>query len=98
VCASAAATGIARPRRAHRRRDGLGRRQNGALLQRAAAEFDVFLTVDQNVRYQQNLSALPIPVIVLIAASNDIDVLRLLMPKVRELLSNIQAGRLYEVQ
>ena len=77
---------------------GWGGVKNGALLQRAAAEFDVFLTVDQNVRYQQNLSALPIPVIVLIAASNDIDVLRLLMPKVRELLPNIQAGRLYEVQ
>ena len=32
---------------------------NGALLRTAAGEFDVFFTADQNLEYQQNLSALP---------------------------------------
>jgi hypothetical protein len=76
---------------------GWGGVKNGVLLQRAAADFDVFLTVDQNVRYQQNLSALPIPVIVLVALSNDIDVLRPLMPRVREILLKVQASQLYEI-
>ena len=46
--------------------------KNGELLMRAAAEFDVFITADQNLRYQQNLSALPIAVAVLVAKSNRI--------------------------
>jgi len=35
---------------------GLARYQNGELLQRAEAEFDLFVTSDQNIRYQQNLT------------------------------------------
>jgi hypothetical protein len=49
------------------------------------------------VRYQQNLSALPISVIVLVALSNDIDVLRPLMARVREILLKVQAGQFYEI-
>jgi uncharacterized protein DUF5615 len=30
--------------------------RNGDLLRRAEAEFDLFITSDQNMRYQQNLS------------------------------------------
>ena len=30
--------------------------RNGVLLQRAEAEFDLFITSDQNIRYQQNLA------------------------------------------
>ena len=30
--------------------------RNGDLLQRAEAEFDLFITSDQNIRYQQNLA------------------------------------------
>jgi hypothetical protein len=33
--------------------------KNGILLQNAAHSFDVFLTADQNIQYQQNLEALP---------------------------------------
>jgi hypothetical protein len=36
--------------------------KNGALLKRAAERFDVFVTVDQNVQFQQNLASLPLPV------------------------------------
>jgi hypothetical protein len=31
--------------------------KNGELLALAQAEFDVFLTIDQNLKYQQNLKA-----------------------------------------
>jgi predicted nuclease of predicted toxin-antitoxin system len=74
---------------------GWGGTKNGALLRRAAAEFDVLLTVDTNLQHQQNTATLPLSVVVLVAFSNDIDVLRPLMPQVRELLSRIQPGQLY---
>jgi hypothetical protein len=35
---------------------GWSGRRNGDLLQRAEAEFDLFITSDQNIRYQQNLT------------------------------------------
>jgi predicted nuclease of predicted toxin-antitoxin system len=38
---------------------------DGSLLARAAAEFDVFLTVDTKLPYQQNIAALDIAVVVL---------------------------------
>jgi hypothetical protein len=43
--------------------------RNSELLQLAAGEFDAFLTADQNLEHQQNLSALPIAVVVLVAAT-----------------------------
>jgi hypothetical protein len=76
---------------------GWGGTKNGALLSRAAGEFDVLLTVDSNLEYQQHTANLPIPVVVLTAFSNDIDLLRPLMPRVRELLPELQPGRLYRV-
>ena len=38
--------------------------QNGKLLAIAALHFDVMITVDQNLRHQQNPATLPIAVIV----------------------------------
>jgi hypothetical protein len=35
---------------------GWAAKENGDLLQLAATSFDVFITVDQNLRYQQELS------------------------------------------
>lgn len=44
--------------------------RNGDLLKKAAEEFDVFVTVDRNLYFQQNLRDLPFAVIVLRVASN----------------------------
>ncbi len=49
---------------------------NGDLLRLAAASFDVFVTADQNLQYQQNLSALPLAVAVLVARDNQLESLR----------------------
>ena len=61
---------------------------NGELLRLAAGQFDVFLTADQNIQFQQNLSALPLAVVVLAARTNRIEDLRPLIP---ELLSRLKA-------
>lgn len=44
--------------------------KNGELLARAAEQFDLFVTVDKNLRYQQNLEKLPLPVLELNAGGN----------------------------
>jgi predicted nuclease of predicted toxin-antitoxin system len=55
--------------------------ENGELLARAAANgFHALLTKDANLRYQQNLVNLPTAVVLLHAASNDIDDIRPLLP------------------
>jgi predicted nuclease of predicted toxin-antitoxin system len=46
--------------------------RNGELLQLASADFDLFVTADQNLQYQQNLDALPISVAVLVARDNQL--------------------------
>jgi predicted nuclease of predicted toxin-antitoxin system len=53
--------------------------KNGELLRRAAASFDVFLTADQNLQYQQNLKNHQIRVVILAAVTNRVpDLLPLL--------------------
>ena len=49
---------------------------NGELLQLAAPRFDIFVTADQNLQYQQNLGTLPLTVAVLVARDNQLDSLR----------------------
>ncbi len=65
---------------------------NGVLLQLAAKEFDVLLTVDRNLEYQQNFSGVALAVIVVHAPSNDIAVLRPLMPAVLEAMAHAKPG------
>ena len=56
--------------------------QNGELLQLAAKQFDLLLTVDRNLEYQQNFAGLALAVIVVHAPSYDVTTLRPLMPAV----------------
>jgi hypothetical protein len=58
----------------------------------AAADFDVFVTSDRNLSHQQNLSEFDIAVIVLVAASNRIEDLRPLAPRVLEAFATVEAG------
>jgi hypothetical protein len=72
--------------------------KNGKLLDEAqAAGFDVFLTVDQNIRYQQNLQGRAIAVVVIIANGITVEDLQSLLPAVEETLTLVQPGQLYEV-
>ena len=66
--------------------------KNGNLLALAAPEFDVFLTVDQNLKYQQNLKNFSIAIILLVARNNRFKTLLPLMPEAREALYRITEG------
>jgi hypothetical protein len=72
---------------------GWASKRNGELLALAAAEFDVFLTVDRNLSYQQDVSAFDVAVVVLVASSNRIDDLRPLVPQILEALTSAELGR-----
>ena len=71
--------------------------KNGALLQLAAKEFDVLLTVDRNLEYQQNFAGVSIAVVVIHAQSNDIVLLRPLMPAVLDAMFKVKPGAVTHV-
>lgn len=70
---------------------------NGALLHEAAESFDIVLTADQNLEFQQNLRELPIAVVVLVAATNRIESLEPLIPALQEALATLQPRQLVRV-
>ena len=67
--------------------------KNGQLLALAEAEFDVFITVDRNLSFQQNLLEFDIAVVVLQAPSNRLADLKPLAPKVLAILSTVAKGQ-----
>lgn len=66
---------------------------NGALLSLAAASFDVFVTVDRNLSYQQNVPSIPIAVIVIRARTNRLADLKPLLPKLLAAIAAAGKGR-----
>ena len=73
--------------------------KNGELLQTAISNgFDVLITVDQNIFFQQNLTGLPISIVILLARSNRYDDLRMLTAEVLEALLSIQPGDVIRVR
>jgi predicted nuclease of predicted toxin-antitoxin system len=71
--------------------------KNGELLGLAAAEFDVFLTMDGNLEFQQNLATLPIAVLVVEAVSNRMEHLVALVPGILKELSEIPSKSLRRI-
>src|SRR6266851_4798337 len=72
---------------------GWAGKKNGELLQLMTGQgFEVFLTVDQNLRYQQNLQAAAVALVVLVAASNRLADLVPLMPSVQAALGAVSPG------
>ena len=76
---------------------GFGGKQNGELLTLAEGQFEVFLTVDKGIRYQQNLSGRSIAVLIIRAASNDIDDILPHVPGCLAALNSIQPGEVVVV-
>ncbi len=69
---------------------GLG---NGELQRRAAAAgFEIFVTADQNLQFQQNLRGSPLRVVVLAARSNALADLLPLIPAMLAAVTRAQPG------
>ena len=76
---------------------GWASKENGELLSLAAADFDVFVTVDRNLTFQQNLTDLKIAVIVLVARGNRLIDLERLVPGLLNAVNTIERGQVVKV-
>ena len=72
-------------------------RSNGELLRAAEQEFDALLTMDANLEHQQNLRLFKLAVVVVRASSNAYSAVAPLMPKVNDVLRDIEAGSVVHV-
>jgi hypothetical protein len=70
--------------------------KNGELLRLAASRFDAFVTIDQGIVFQQNLTSVlgdgQLGVVVLSAQSNRVEALRPLVPALLEALRHLRPG------
>jgi hypothetical protein len=71
--------------------------KNGELLTLAATRFDVFVTSDRNLEFQQNLAMLPIAVVVLLVRSTRIQSLEPIVPDLIKLLNHIPPRTLRKI-
>jgi predicted nuclease of predicted toxin-antitoxin system len=66
--------------------------KNGHLLDVAEGSFDVLITMDQNLPYQQNVGKRNIAVLVVAASNNRLETLVPLVQHLSEVLAGIQPG------
>jgi len=79
-------------------RHGWAGKKNGELLRLTAAEFDAFITIDNNLPDQQNLSQYELAVLVLEAPTNRIEDLRLLVPILLEQLVSLAPSTVLRIR
>jgi hypothetical protein len=71
--------------------------KNGELLALAARNFDVFVTVDRNLAFQQNLTEVAIAVIVLEGRTNRLVDLQALVPTLLRTIQSARPGKVERV-
>ena len=77
---------------------GLKGLKNGELLRAASGKFDVVVTVDQKMPFQQNPAALELGLIILLAKRSRYQELKALVPKALEALTTIKTGDIVRIQ
>jgi len=71
--------------------------KNGELMRRASEVCDVFITLDRNLEYQQNVKSLSFGVVVLVARSSRVSDLFPLVPGLLQAIGNAIAGNVQKV-
>ena len=71
--------------------------ENGKLLALAAGEFDVLLTADKGMEYQQNLATLPVAILIVLARSNRIEDMAAAVPAILSALEEHMPGTLRKI-
>ena len=77
---------------------GLKGLENGELLKAAAGVYEVLVTVDRNIPYQQNLGGLPIAILILAGRRNSYARLKPLMPRALAALETIKPGEVVRIE
>ena len=70
---------------------------NGELLQHMRGEYDVLVTMDRGIRFQQNLQGLPFGVLLIQAGSNRLRDLAPLVSRILAALEMLEPGRVHVV-
>lgn len=76
---------------------GWNRLRNGKLLAAASSAFDLFLTIDKNLKHEQNMATLPLAVMVVMARSNRLDDVLPFVPIIEEELARLRPQTFVEV-
>ena len=71
--------------------------KNGKLMALAQQSFDVFVTVDKNLEYQQNLSKLSLGLIVVTVPDNNIRYFRPIFPQLLSTAHSVRPGQVIHV-
>jgi hypothetical protein len=71
--------------------------KNGKLLALAAGQFDVLLTADKGMEYQQDLATLPVAILIVLARSNRIEDLAQAVPAILEALIELPPKTLRKI-
>jgi len=72
--------------------------RNGELLRSAEANgFEVFVTADQNLQFQQNLVRSALAVVVLVVPTNTLEDLLPLVPRLLPVLLRVRSGAAYRL-
>lgn len=77
---------------------GWAGKKNGELLSLAESEFDVLLSLDKNIPYQQDLKSARIAIVIVRARSNRIQDLLPVIPDCLAALQNVQPGQIVRVE
>ena len=72
---------------------GWAGKTNGELIRLAKEKFDVFITIDQNLQYQQNLKESEMTIILLRVKNNRSETFKPLVSKIKDALKTVDHGR-----
>ena len=72
--------------------------ENGELLRAASGDYDVLITVDRNLPFQQNIGSLQIAVLILMGTGITYADLSQLIPQVLEKLPTIGPGEIHRIE
>lgn len=76
---------------------GWSGKKNGTLLRLMSGTFEVFITIDNNMENQQQLSQYPVGFIILNAPNNKLATLLPLMTEVQTALTTLQPGQVITI-
>jgi hypothetical protein len=67
------------------------------LLRTASPAFEVFVTADKNLQYQQNIAKFNIGVVVLAPRDTRLPSLRALLPDIRDAIATVKPGTVIRI-
>ena len=71
--------------------------KNGELLLRMSGQYDILVTMDRSIEFQQRISTLPFGIVLVRTRSNRMEDLRPLVPSILSVLAAVKPGRIHRV-